>query len=64
MLVFSFRPLYPAYTGAYGISALTDQQLSGVVMMVDQLLMLGICVALLLRPRVRHARATRLATAT
>jgi len=59
VLVFSFTPLYPAYTGAYGISALTDQQLSGVVMMVDQLLMLGICVALLLRPRVRRAVRVR-----
>ncbi|HVM56422.1 MAG TPA: cytochrome c oxidase assembly protein [Gaiellaceae bacterium] len=60
VLVFSFVPLYPAYPGAYGISALTDQQLSGVVMMVDQLLMLGICVALLLRPRLRRVGAPRL----
>jgi len=60
VLVFSFVPLYPAYRGAYGISALTDQQLSGVVMMVDQLLMLGLCVAVLLRPRLRRIRAPRL----
>jgi cytochrome c oxidase assembly factor CtaG len=60
VLVFSFVPLYPAYRGAYGISALTDQQLSGVTMMVDQLLMLGLCVALLLRPRLRRAGAPRL----
>ena len=59
VLVFSFTPLYPAYHGAYGISALTDQQLSGVVMMVDQLLMLGLCVALLLRPRLRRVPAPR-----
>ena len=60
VLVFSFHPLYPAYQGAYGLSALTDQQLSGVVMMIEQLLMLGICVTLLLRPRWRRAGATRL----
>jgi cytochrome c oxidase assembly factor CtaG len=51
VLVFSFTPLYPWYHGAYGISAITDQKLSGIVMMVEQLLTLGTCVALLLRPR-------------
>ncbi|MGD0713075.1 MAG: cytochrome c oxidase assembly protein [Gaiellaceae bacterium] len=60
VLVFTFQPLYPAYHGAYGLSALTDQQLSGVVMMVEQLLTLGTLVAFLLRPRLR---AARLATA-
>jgi cytochrome c oxidase assembly factor CtaG len=64
VLVFTFTPLYPAYHGAYGISAVTDQQLSGVVMMVEQLVTLGMCVALLLRPRRRSARAARLAAAT
>jgi cytochrome c oxidase assembly factor CtaG len=53
VLVFSFSPLYPYYRGAYGISALTDQKLSGIVMMVEQLLTLGVAVALLLRPRWR-----------
>ena len=61
VLIFSFTPLYPWYHGAYGISALTDQQLSGIVMMVEQLATLGTCVALLLRPRWRHRRSTRLA---
>jgi len=61
VLVFSFHPLYPAYHGAHGLSALTDQQLSGVVMMVEQLLTLGTLVAVLLRPRLRPSR--RLATA-
>jgi putative membrane protein len=61
VLVFTFTPLYPAYHGAYGISALTDQQLSGIVMMAEQLLTLGTCVALLLRPRWRAS--TRLAPA-
>ena len=64
VLVFSFTPLYPAYQGAYGISALTDQQLSGIVMMAEQLLTLGICVALLLRPRWKQARAAHFAAAT
>jgi cytochrome c oxidase assembly factor CtaG len=64
VLVFSFTPLYPAYRGAYGISALTDQQLSGIAMMVEQLLTLGTCVALLLRPRWSRRRAARLAPVT
>ena len=64
ILVFSFTPLYPAYDGAYGVSALTDQQLAGIVMMVEQLLTLGICVALLLRPRWSRSRRARLAAAT
>jgi putative membrane protein len=56
VLVFTFHPLYPAYGGAYGISALTDQKLSGVVMMVEQLLTLGTLAVVLLRARVRGAR--------
>jgi putative membrane protein len=60
VLVFSFTPLYPAYDGAYGISALTDQQLAGIVMMVEQLLTLGTCVALLLLlPQRRRTRSGR-----
>jgi cytochrome c oxidase assembly factor CtaG len=61
VLVFSFTPLYPFYHGAYGLSALADQQVSGIVMMVEQLLTLGTLVALLLRPRWRSR--TELATA-
>ena len=64
VLVFSFTPLYPFYHGAYGVSALTDQQLAGIVMMVEQLLTLGTCVALLLRPRWSRSRRGRLAAAT
>jgi putative membrane protein len=56
VLVFSFHPLYPFYHGAYGFSARTDQQLAGVVMMVEQLLVLGSFAFLLLRPRLRHPR--------
>ena len=61
VLVFSFTPLYPAYHGAYGISAVTDQQLAGIVMMVEQLATLGTCVVLLLRPRWSRDRARDLA---
>ena len=56
VLVFSFQPLYPFYRGANGLSARTDQQLAGVVMMVEQLLVLGTFAFLVLRPRLRHAR--------
>jgi putative membrane protein len=56
VLVFSFQGLYPAYHGAHGISAHTDQQLAGIVMMGEQLLTLGTLVFLLLRPRLRHSR--------
>jgi cytochrome c oxidase assembly factor CtaG len=56
LLVFSFHPLYPLYHGAYGLSARTDQQLAGVVMMVEQLLVLGTFAFVLLRPRLRHPR--------
>jgi cytochrome c oxidase assembly factor CtaG len=55
VLVFSFHPLYPLYRGAYGFSALTDQKLAGVVMMVEQLLALGTFAYLVLRPRL-HPR--------
>ncbi|MFL5960942.1 MAG: cytochrome c oxidase assembly protein [Gaiellaceae bacterium] len=61
VLVFSLTPLYPAYQGAYGISSVTDQQLSGIVMMVEQLATLATCVALLLRPRWSRSRRARLA---
>jgi cytochrome c oxidase assembly factor CtaG len=53
-LLFTTGPAYSRYTGAHGISALTDQRLAGVVMMTEQLLTLGICVGLLLRPYVRE----------
>jgi cytochrome c oxidase assembly factor CtaG len=65
VLVFSFTPLYPWYHGAYGISAVTDQQLAGIVMMVEQLATLVTFTAvLLLRPRRRRARTVRVAAAT
>jgi putative membrane protein len=61
VLVFSFTPFYSWYHGAYGISALTDQQLAGIVMMAEQLATLVALVALLLLPRRRTTRAARLA---
>jgi len=56
VLVFSFHPLYGLYHGAYGFSALGDQKLAGIVMMAEQLLVLGTLVYFLIRPRLRHAR--------
>jgi putative copper resistance protein D len=54
VLLFSSTPVYARYAHPahelFGISPLTDQRLAGAVMMVEQLLTLGICVALLLRP--------------
>jgi putative membrane protein len=59
-LLFSSSPAYPRYAHQpdrlFGLSALTDQRLAGVVMMVEQLLTLGICVALLLRPYLKERR--------
>jgi putative membrane protein len=40
-----------------GFSPLTDQRLAGAAMMVEQLLTLGTCVAILLRPYLRERRA-------
>jgi putative membrane protein len=66
VLFMTTSPLYPAYAGnperLFGISPLADQQYAGLVMMAEQLVTLGTCVALLgaslLRPACR-----RLATA-
>jgi cytochrome c oxidase assembly factor CtaG len=60
-LLFTTGPAYPRYAHVtdrpFGLSGLTDQRLAGVVMMVEQLLSLGICVAFLLRPYLRERRA-------
>jgi putative membrane protein len=56
VLLFTTGPVYPRYVGAHGLSALTDQRLAGVVMMTEQLLSLGICVGLLLRPYLKERR--------
>jgi cytochrome c oxidase assembly factor CtaG len=49
VLLFSPAPLYPTYGGAFGTSALHDQQLAGVAMFGEQLLALGLCCWFLLR---------------
>jgi putative membrane protein len=60
VLLFSSTPQYARYADPanrlFGISPLTDQRLAGAVMMVEQLLAVGICVALLLRPYLRERR--------
>lgn len=60
VLIFSFQPLYPAYADQparlFGWSPLLDQQLAGLVMMVEQLLTLGTAVAILLHGSIRRRR--------
>jgi cytochrome c oxidase assembly factor CtaG len=52
VLIFSFDPLYPVYAAQderlLGLLPLADQQFAGVVMMVEQTITLGACVAWLL----------------
>jgi cytochrome c oxidase assembly factor CtaG len=68
VLIFSFHALYPAYadqpTRLFGWSPVLDQQLAGVVMMVEQLLTLGTAVALLLRLSTRERRAVAVSSLT
>ena len=60
VLLFSSSPAYGRYAHPadrlFGLSPLSDQRLAGVVMMTEQLLTLGICVALLLRPYLQERR--------
>lgn len=64
VLIFSFHPLYPAYADQparlFGWSPLLDQQLAGLVMMVEQLLTLGTAVAILLHLSTGRRSAIRL----
>jgi putative membrane protein len=57
VLFLSSAPLYPAYAGQpdrlFGLSALQDQQYAGLVMMGEQLITLGLCVALLVGASLR-----------
>jgi len=57
VLIFSFRPLYPAYAAQpvrlLGLKPLLDQQLAGLVMTGEQLLSLGTCCLVLLLPLLR-----------
>ncbi len=61
-LIFSFRPLYPAYAlqveRVFSLTPLRDQQVAGLVMTVDQILTLGTCAAFLLWPMLRDRRDT------
>jgi cytochrome c oxidase assembly factor CtaG len=50
VLVFTFHPIYPAYP------SVSQQQLAGIVMMVEQVLTLGTLAFVLLRPRLRALR--------
>jgi putative membrane protein len=60
-LLFSSRPHYGRYVDQpdrlLGLSPLTDQRLAGAMMMIEQLLTLGTCVAILLLPYLRERRA-------
>ena len=60
VLIFSLTPLYPAYASQderlLGLSPLLDQQLAGVVMMVEQLVTLGVCCSVLVVGYVRAGR--------
>jgi putative membrane protein len=62
-LLFSSGPEYTRYAHQpdrlFGLSPLTDQRLAGAVMMVEQLLTLGVCVGILLRPYLRERRRAR-----
>ena len=66
VLLFSFSPLYDAYAAQderlLGLSALTDQRLAGLVMMVEQIVVLGIAAAFLLRIVGRDRTRRRSAT--
>src|SRR5262249_46075347 len=65
LLLFSSAPRYARYATPadrlFGISPLTDQRPAGAVMLVEQRLTLGPCVALLRRPslQARRVRARR-----
>ncbi len=61
VLIFSPIALYPAYAGqadrVFGLSPLRDQQLAGLVMIVEQLLVVGTFAATVLVPELRLRRA-------
>jgi putative membrane protein len=68
VLIFSFQPLYPTYADQpsrlFGWSPVLDQQLAGLVMMLEQLLTLGTAVAILLHLSTGRRRAVGLPTLT
>jgi len=64
VILFDFKPLFTTYVDQpvrlLGLSPLTDQKISGVVMMVEQVLTVGLAFVLLLRANHRR-RAEMLA---
>jgi putative membrane protein len=67
VLMFTFSPLYGPYAAQderlFGLSTMTDQRLAGLVMMVEQIVVLGLAAAVLLRLHDRekeHRRAAGL----
>ena len=62
VLIFSLEPLYPVYAAQperlLGLSPLTDQRLAGIVMMLDQVVMLGTLAAVLLLSADRERRGS------
>jgi cytochrome c oxidase assembly factor CtaG len=70
-VLFLAGPLYPAYAAQpqrlLGLSPAADQQLAGVVMMVEQTVALGLFAVLLLRKEIlrpSRRRSARLAATT
>ena len=67
-MLFAFRPYYDVYAEQperlLGISALVDQKLAGVVMMVEQALTLGVALVLLRRIAVRERRESGIPAST
>ncbi len=63
VLIFSPTTLYSFYADqphrVFGLSPLRDQQLAGLVMLVEQALALGTCAALLLWPELKARRRAR-----
>ena len=61
VLIFSFNPFYAAYADQperlFGLSPRLDQQLAGVVMMVEQILTVGTASVFLLRPAFQRRRS-------
>jgi hypothetical protein len=64
ILIFSPSTHYPYYAGqahrVFGLSPLRDQQLAGLIMLIEQAVALGTCAALLLWPELKARRRARL----
>jgi putative membrane protein len=62
VLVVSPTQIYPAYGGAFRLSAAADQQLAGIVMLVEQVSSLGLCAWFLAATRRQSSRVSVAAT--